>query len=54
MELAKQVCRGMLRPEPPPAFVPVQLLGERPGAEQVKCGKPWRPLVLTLPLLRQH
>jgi transposase len=37
-----QVRRGMLRPEPPSVFVPVQLLGESPGAEPAKCGKPSR------------
>lgn len=37
-----RVRRGVLRPEPPSVFVPVQLLGEPPGAEPAKCGKPWR------------
>jgi len=32
-----QVRRGTLRPEPPSVFVPVQLLGEPPGAEPAKC-----------------
>jgi len=37
-----QVRLGVLRPEPPSIFVPVQLLGESPGAEPAKCGKPLR------------
>jgi transposase-like protein len=35
-----QVRRGMLRPEPPSVFVPVQLLGGPPGAERAKCAGP--------------
>jgi len=35
-----QVRRGTLRPEPPSVFVPVQLLGEPPGAELAKCTRP--------------
>jgi len=37
-----QVRRGALRPEPPSVFVPVRLLGEAPGAEPARCGKPSR------------
>ena len=37
-----QVRRGVLKPEPPSVFVPVQLLGESPGAEPATCGKPSR------------
>jgi transposase len=37
-----QVRRGVLRAEPPSVFVPVQLLGEPPGAEPAKCGKALR------------
>ncbi len=37
-----QVRRRMLSPEPPSVFVPVQLLGEPPGAEPATCAKPSR------------
>ena len=42
MELRSQVRRGLLRPEPPSALVPVQLLGEPPDAEPAKYAKPSR------------
>jgi transposase len=38
-----QVRRGLLRPEPPSVFVPLQLIGEPPGAEPAKCAEPSRP-----------
>ena len=38
-----QVRRGLLRPEPPSVFVPVQLIGESPGAELAKLAEPSRP-----------
>jgi hypothetical protein len=37
------VRRGLLTPEPPPVFVPLQLIGEPPGAELAKYAKPSRP-----------
>src|ERR1700722_2860413 len=39
-----QVRRGMLRPEPPSVFIPVQLLSEPPGAESSKCAELSRAL----------
>jgi len=37
-----QVRRGLLNPASQSVFVPVQLLGDPPGAEPVKCAKPSR------------